>query len=161
MTTQTPNRNDVDVRASAGDLVTLPEDVYLAEFTDFTPPEDLPPEAQSFGPAVRLTYTVVGGDYDGQTLDELASVKGGPKAKLRQRAAALRGSDYGPDESIRLVPLLGQQIKLVVKVTGDDQKGFYNKIESALPATPAPRAARPAGGAEPAAAPARPSGRKF
>jgi hypothetical protein len=59
------------------------------------------------------------------------------------------------------VPLLGQQIKLVVKVTGDDQKGFYNKIESALPAAPAPRAMRATTGGEPAAAPARPTGRKF
>lgn len=132
----------------------LPEDVYVCEFTDFTRPEDLPAEAQTFGPAVRLDYTVVEGDFEGEKLDELASLKGGPKAKLRQRCATLRGSDYAADEHIRLVPLLGKRLKLIVKVTGDEQKGFFNKIEGALPI----QAARSVGGTAAARpAPARPT----
>lgn len=153
MTTQT--RQDVEVSATSGEGAVYPDDVYVAEFTDFTGPEDLPEEAQTFGPAVKLVYTFVEGDYAGEKIDELASLKGGPRAKLRQRAEALRGEPYGASEGIRLVPLLGKRCKLVVK-TGESG---YSKIESALP-IPAPRAAGTPPPARPASAPTAPK-RKF
>lgn len=160
MATDTQNRQDVDVPVTSGEISSVPADVYVAEFVNFVTSEDLPQEAQTFGPAVRLEYEIVEGDYAGDKLDELASVKGGPKAKLRQRAIALRGGqDYTPDEGgIRLVPLLGKRLKLVVIV---DENGF-NKIESALPVAP-PRAAVPAprGATPPPAAAAAPARRKF
>lgn len=158
MATDTPTRADIDVAVTSGDFVVLPEDVYVCEFVDFE--TDLPAEAQAFGPAVRLNYVVAEGDYAGEKLDELASLKGGPKAKLRQRVNALSGGEYG-EQTIRLVPLLGKRLKLVVKVTGDEQKGFFNKIDSSLP-LPAPRAATPrptptasVGTGAPAGSPAR------
>lgn len=127
---------DVEVTASSGEGAVYPDDVYVAEFTEFVGPEDLPEDAQTFGPAVKLVYTFAEGDYAGEKIDELASLKGGPRAKLRQRAEALRGEPYGDGENVRLVPLIGKRLKLVLKTT---DKG-YSKIESAL-AMPPPRAA--------------------
>lgn len=142
-------QTDIEVPATSGEGAIYPDDVYVAEFVDFTGPEDLPEEAQTFGPAVKLVYKFVEGDYAGEKIDELASLKGGPRAKLRQRAEALRGEPYGANEGIRLVPLIGKRCKLVVK-TGENG---YSKIDSALPmpaprtAAPPPRAAAPAAAA--------------
>ncbi|HXG70828.1 MAG TPA: hypothetical protein VNJ04_09490, partial [Gemmatimonadaceae bacterium] len=108
---------------------------------------------------IRLKYQVLEGDYEGETIDELASLKGGIKSKLRQRAEALRNEPYASDDSIRLVPLYGKRAQAVVRVE-ESEKGPRNKIDSLVP-PPAPRAAgtaaRPV--ASRAAAPA--TGRNF
>ncbi|HXI17798.1 MAG TPA: hypothetical protein VNM48_15665, partial [Chloroflexota bacterium] len=110
---------------------------------------------------IRLKYQVLEGDYEGETIDELASLKGGIKSKLRQRAEALRNEPYASDDSIRLVPLYGKRAQAVVRVE-ESEKGPRNKIDSLVP-PPAPRAApavRPtAAVASRAAAPA--TGRNF
>lgn len=149
-------QRDIEVAVTSGEGAMYPDDVYVAEFAEFVGPEDLAPEAQTFGPAVRLVYTFVEGEYAGEKIDELCSLKGGPRAKLRARGEALRGAPYGDDESVRLVPLLGKRIKLVLKA---NEQG-YSKIESALSATPQPRAAGVARPAPRASVPSA-SGRNF
>jgi hypothetical protein len=140
---------DIDVTATGGEFITLPEDIYEVEFLRF---ED-GPEGQ-YGPSLRLIYGVVGGEYNGETIDELASMKGGPKSKLRQRAEAFLGRSYETGEGIRLVPLFGKRGRAVVKIHKTEQGGEFNRIESLMP-MPAPRSAQRAA---PAAAS---SGRKF
>jgi hypothetical protein len=98
------------------------------------------PEGQ-FGPSLRLVYSVADGAHAGEVLDELASLKSGPKAKLRQRAEALLGRPYETGERIRLVPLFGQKARAVVKVHRTEQGGEFNRIDSLLP-LPAPRSAQ-------------------
>ena len=85
---------DIELTATGGDFVVLPEDIYVVEFLRF---ED-GPEGQ-FGPSLRLVYGVAEGAHAGEVLDELASLKSGPKAKLRQRAEALRGRPYETGEA--------------------------------------------------------------
>jgi hypothetical protein len=150
--TQGDGHGDLELTATGGDFVTLPEDIYTVEFVNF---ED-GPEGQ-FGPSIRLMYTVADGDYAGEALDELASLKSGPKAKLRQRAEALQGRAYETGEPLRLVPLFGKQGRAVVKVHKTEQGGEFNRIESLMPMPP-PRSAQRA--ATPGAAGA-PGGRKF
>lgn len=150
-------QTDIEVPATSGEGALYPEDVYVAEFTEFVGPEDLPEEAQTYGPAVKLVYKFVEGEYAGETIDELASLKGGPRAKLRQRAETLRGEPYGANEGIRLVPLIGKRIKLVIKTA----ESGYSKIDSTI-AMPAPRtAAPPPRAAQPTAAPAPAGKRRF
>jgi hypothetical protein len=151
------DRADVDLTATGGDFVVLPEDIYVVEFVNF---ED-GPEGQ-FGPSVRLVYTVAEGEYAGETLDELASLKSGPKAKLRQRAEALQGRAYETGEPLRLVPLFGRRGRAVVKVHKTDQGGEFNRIDNLMP-LPAPRSAQRTTPAAPGApaAPAAPGGPKF
>jgi hypothetical protein len=139
------DRADIDLTATGGDFVVLPEDIYVVEFVTF---ED-GPEGQ-FGPSVRLLYSVAEGEYAGATLDELASLKGGPRAKLRQRAEALLGRAYETGEPLRLVPLFGRQGRAVVKVHRTDQGGEFNRIDNLMP-MPAPRSAQRAAPAAPAA----------
>ena len=142
---------DIDLEARGGDFNLLPEDIYLVEFLRF---ED-GPEGQ-FGPSLRLVSAVADGAHAGEVLDELASLKSGPNAKLRQRAEALLGRPYETGERIRLVPLFGRTARAVVKVHKTEQGGEFNRIESLLP-LPAPRSAQRLPGA---AAPAA-GGRKF
>jgi hypothetical protein len=86
-------------------------------------------------------YAVADGAHAGEVLDELASLKSGPKAKLRQRAEALLGRPYETGERIRLVPLFGRRARAVVKVHRTEQGGEFNRIDSLLP-LPAPRSAQ-------------------
>jgi len=145
---------DIGLTATGGDFVTLPEDIYQIEFTRF----EEGPEGQ-FGPSLRLVYSVVDGDFAGETLDELASLKSGPKSKLRQRAEALLGRAYETGEAIRLVPLFGKRARAVVKIHKTEQGGEFNRIESMMPMPAARGAQRPAGqAAQDAPAPARPVG---
>lgn len=148
---------DITLSATGGDFVTLPEDIYLCEFVRF----EEGPEGQ-FGPSLRLVYSVVEGEYQNETIDELASLKSGPKSKLRQRAEALLGRPYETGEAIRLVPLFGKRVRAVVKVHKTEQGGEFNRIESMMP-MPAARSAQRVGGAAPvpAAAVAAPAGRRF
>jgi hypothetical protein len=132
----TQGDGDIALEATGGDFTVLPEDIYLVEFLRF---ED-GPEGQ-FGPSLRLTYAVADGAHAGEVVDELASLKSGPKAKLRQRAEALLGRPYETGERIRLVPLFGRKARAVVKVHKTEQGGEFNRIESLLP-LPAPRSAQ-------------------
>lgn len=129
---------------SGGEFIVVPEDVYLVEFIGF---EDGPAFPNRKDPTqtdqtIRLKYKILEGDYEGEVIDELASLKGGEKAKLRLRGEALQGRPYGMDETIRLVPLYGKRARAVVKIEQSD-KGERNKIES-LVALPPPRAGRTA-----------------
>jgi hypothetical protein len=150
---------DIELAATGGDFVVLPEDIYVVELLRF---ED-GPEGQ-YGPSLRLVYGVVEGGYAGEVLDELASLKSGPKAKLRQRAEALRGQPYETGEAIRLVPLFGKRARAVVKIHRTDQGGEFNRIDNLMP-VPAPRSAQRVPPAAPAAAtpaaPPAPSPRRF
>ena len=119
---------DIDLEATGAEFTLLPEDIYLVEFVRF---ED-GPEGQ-FGPSLRLVYAVADGAHAGEVLDELASLKSGPKAKLRQRAEALLGRPYETGERIRLVPLFGRRARAVVKVHRTEQGGEFNRIDSLLP----------------------------
>jgi hypothetical protein len=148
------DRADIELTASGGDYVVLPEDIYVVEFLNF---ED-GPEGQ-FGPSVKLIYAIAEGAYAGEGLDELASLKSGPKAKLRQRAEALRGRTYETGEPLRLVPLFGAKARAVVKIHKTDQGGEFNRIDNLMP-MPAPRSAqRVPQGATPA--PAAAGDRRF
>lgn len=143
MTTAQAPRRDINLTASSGEGAAYPEDIYIATFIDWVMPEDLDPKTQQFGETLKLVYEFSEGDYAGEKIDELATLKSGPKAKLRQRAGALRGTPYQDNEGIALLPLLGKRCKLVIK---NDENGF-SKIADALPIPPprAPRAAaRPA-----------------
>jgi hypothetical protein len=142
------DRADIDLTATGGDFVVLPEDVYVVEFVDFGDGPEGP-----FGPSVRLVYAVAEGAYAGATLDELASLKSGPRAKLRQRAEALLGRAYETGEPLRLVPLFGRQGRAVVKVHRTDQGGEFNRIDNLMP-MPTPRSAQ-------RTSPASPSERRF
>ena len=142
---------DIDLAATGGDFVVLPEDIYVVEFLNF---ED-GPEGQ-FGPSIKLLYAIAEGAYAGEGLDELASLKSGPKAKLRQRAEALRGRAYETGEPLRLVPLFGAKARAVVKIHKTDQGGEFNRIDNLMP-LPAPRSAQRTG----PAASAAPSGPRF
>jgi hypothetical protein len=124
---------DIDLAATGGDFVVLPEDIYVVELLRFEEGPEGP-----YGPSVRLVYGVAEGEHAGETLDELASLKSGPKAKLRQRAEALRGRPYETGEAIRLVPLFGSRARAVVKVHRTDQGGEFNRIDNLMP-LPAPR----------------------
>lgn len=129
---------------TGGEFIVVPEDVYLVEFIGF---EDGPAFPNRKDPTqsdqtIRLKYKILEGDYADEVIDELASLKGGEKAKLRLRGEALQGRPYGMDETIRLVPLYGKRARAVVKIEQSD-KGERNKIES-LVALPPPRASRAA-----------------
>ena len=113
-----------------------------------------PGGAQNLGP-----LGVAEGEYAGEVLDELASLKSGPKAKLRQRAEALRGQPYETGEAIRLVPLFGSRARAVVKIHRTDQGGEFNRIDNLMP-LPAPRSAQRTAPAAPAPLSA-PSGPRF
>ena len=145
---------DIELTATGGDFVVLPEDIYVVELLRF---EDGP--EGPYGPSLRLVYSIVEGEYAGEVLDELASLKSGPKAKLRQRAEALRGHPYETGEAIRLVPLFGKRARAVVKVHKTDQGGEFNRIDNLMP-LPAPRSAQRVPPEAPAA-PAAASPRRF
>ena len=163
---QTATRNepaDINIPVNnnlGGDFTIVPAGIYQVEFTGFDDGPSFPNrnDPTMLDETIRLKYTILEGDYEGDTIDELASLKGGVKSKLRQRAEALRNEPYAADDSIRLVPLYGKRAQAVVRVE-ESEKGPRNKIDSLVP-PPAPRAAgasvRPA-----AAAAAAPSGRNF
>lgn len=146
---------DIDLDATSGDFIVLPEDIYNVEFMRF---EEVP--AAQFGPSLKLVYAIVDGEYMGETVDELASRKSGPTSKLRTRAEVLLGRAYETGEAIRLVPLFGKRARAVVKITTSAKGGEFNRIENLLPLPPArsaqrsvaPVAARPMGASAPRSA---------
>ncbi|HXI16041.1 MAG TPA: hypothetical protein VNM48_06700, partial [Chloroflexota bacterium] len=162
---QTATRNEpadinIPVNNAGGDFTVVPAGIYQVEFIGFDDGPSFPNrnDPTMLDKTIRLKYTILEGDYAGETIDELASLKGGVKSRMRQRAEALRNEPYAADDSIRLVPLYGKRAQAVVRVE-ENEKGPRNKIDSLVP-PPAPRiagtAARPA-----AAAAAVPGGRNF
>lgn len=157
-TTQAPPR-DIDIpayNANNVDFTIVPEGIYLVEFTTWEDGIEMPKykNPAEMEAKVRLIYTIVEGEYQGETIDELCTLTGGTEkfpSKLRERCATLRGGPYGLEDRLALSPLVGRRAQAVVKIDLDEttRQPKRNKIES-LVAMPAPRAA----GAPPPARPA-------
>ncbi|HXI18190.1 MAG TPA: hypothetical protein VNM48_17640 [Chloroflexota bacterium] len=165
--TATRNEPDIDIPVNnnlGGDFTVVPAGIYQIEFTGFDDGPSFPnrTDPTMLDETIRLKYQILEGEYAGETIDELASLKGGVKSKLRQRAEALRNEPYASDDSIRLVPLYGKRAQAVVRVE-ENEKGPRNKIDSLVPVAPARAAGAAGAAARPvasrAAAPA--TGRNF
>lgn len=128
----------LELTASESDYVLLPEDVYTCTLVALDDPAD-----GEFGPYTILRWMVDGGEYDQMPLDELASLKASPSAKLRLRCEALLGRQYVTGEAIRPRTLIGKQCRLLVKLKKTD-KGEFNEISQSM-ALPVSGQRRPAG----------------
>lgn len=142
--TQTaPADIDVPINNGNGTFLVVPAGIYQVEFSGFDDGPAFPNrnDPTKTDQTIRLKYKILEGEYEGETIDELATLRGGVKSKLRQRAEALQGRPYTEDETIRLVPLYGKRAQAVVRVE-ENENGPRNKIDSLVP-PPTPRVSAP------------------
>lgn len=93
----------------------VPVDIYDAEFCDC---EEFESEtASSYGPAVKLSWRVLTGDFEGQIASRICSQKFSPKAALRQFAEAICGHELAPGENFDFADHYGVTGRVVVKET--------------------------------------------
>jgi hypothetical protein len=100
-------------KATAGE--SIPAGVYDATFTGI---ENFESEtANDYGPAVKLSWKVTGGDLRGQYGSRVCSCKFGPKANLRKFAEAIRGSKIEPGEDFDFSGFFGTEGTIVCEET--------------------------------------------
>lgn len=130
----------------------IPEGMYPAIFTAAEPFDQGP-----YGPAVRLEFTLQGPDYQGQTVNGIASIaKVSPNSKLYRWIKVLAGTDFDPGVEVDLQGYIGRSVGVLMKHSVSSKGGqsaTYSNVSDLVPlnsswfsGTPSPKPAVAQGG---------------
>ena len=89
----------------------LPIGSYACEFTDAEPFEN------DYGPGVKLIFTVLQGDFQGQKSSRICSTKLSPKSNLYKFLQAFRGAKLEAGQEVDLLSLIGTKGMMIVEAT--------------------------------------------
>lgn len=118
----------------------VPTGEYAAKFTEFEETEG------QFGPQLKASLEIVGGEFAGQRLTTWASMTFSPKSKLYSWALAAFGKDIPANYDLNTDHLLNKTVIAVVVVKpGKDGTGEFSRVDNVKArkngATAAPRPA--------------------
>ena len=92
----------------------LPVGSYSARFKKC---EEYKENLDKYGPAVRLVFTVQGGEHDGEEGFAVCSAKLTPRSKLTKFATAIKGGPIAAGDEIDFDDLVGVEGLIVVEET--------------------------------------------
>jgi hypothetical protein len=110
------------MKLTATDYTVIEEGEYPAQLAKV---EEL---EMSFGPTIKMTFSLLDEDNRGTEVSGLASKAMSPKAKLRGWVEGMLGRALEKGEEIDLESLIGTKVMLYVSVS-DTDKGMFNRIE--------------------------------
>ena len=82
-----------------------------------------------FGPQVKFSFIILGGEYDGQTLLGWCSAKFSSQSKLYHWTRAAFSADIPTDYSFNSDDLLNRKVALTVVIKQKDDGSEFNRIE--------------------------------
>ena len=103
----------------------LPVGSYPAKFAAAEPFEN------EYGPAVKLVFEVLQGEFQGQSASRICSVKLSPKSNLFRFIAALKGTKLEPGEEVNLLSFIGQKGMMTVEQadSGSSRVGSFIRVD--------------------------------
>lgn len=122
----------ITITVKQADYEPVPTDVYNATLTSL---QVVANPFKENSEQLQWEFTIRGGQYDGRTLRCYTSLSGSPKSKLVAYASVLLGKSLQPNDEIDLNALIGKNCRILLRQEPRrDGSGFFNKIESLLPA---------------------------
>lgn len=106
----------------------VPSDIYEVEFCGIEVFES--EQANQYGPAVKLSWRILAGDYEGEIASRICSQKFSPRAALRQFAEAILGRELGPGENFDFADHYGVTGRVVVK----ELESGATRVDAFMPA---------------------------
>ncbi len=130
--------------------VCIPVGEYPAQITSIEETDG------QYGPQLKFTFTISGGEYQSTTITGWASRTFSEKSKLYAwTKAAFGGVEIPPDYNFDSDAVLKRRVTLVIIKRASDDGAEFNKIDAVLPlkkpTPPRPAAQAPARAAKPAA----------
>jgi hypothetical protein len=105
----------------------LPVGEYPAKITNIEAEEGM------FGPQLKFTFAVDGGDHDGKLLSAWTSTHFSSKSKLYSWARAAFNTAIPPEYNLNTDDLLNRKVNLTVVIKLKEDGTEFNRIETVRP----------------------------